>query len=668
MLECAAVSDSEGQDLMFEQHARWLEELQAYTQRGEAVTCRAGYMPLTAITQEIATASADARVHDRMQIHDWESMAADLSDSLDWIGPELLALVDVPARAVHQAITNGVLVPRPNNRPLIDDLKRSDVATLTAVLAAVLDQDDVLVAAWRDLVAGCRDINHVLYPSERIAFLRDTLVGLSEYRRQDRRYFSPISTAVSVLIGYQGSVRQAQAMVGDPIDAAAAYNPQVKANLTDDELESLAARCILERPPTGDYVIWFRLSEGYFVGSDPCVTHGDVTFYEAQALASLLAHHDTAREVLDVVPEELLTDEIREMQLSGKVDDHNGFQYEPGLVYARVAAHDVEHHRAVETAKILMDSVLAVVGVPERMWKVLGGDLIFNSSSWNPRGARWGLKEPRPDPVYYQNDHFATDLARFTADGHLITAETAHQLQPALRLSSTLKDTSRADPEAIVMAAVRAIEHCNTWTAPTGGLKWYRFIDHYLTDVYTLRSFAKRVVLDVFEAAQQYPDHTPGATPPPELDAVQQDIILDGGWGTRIDSPKTIAHVATLRGLYANHWLARRLAESDDILSSPAALSAAFDTERHRVAARVRRLTRSRNAAVHGGTLSEAACSTITDCALTLAQEALNTAIWAIVTGQQLDAYAVSRRDEHRQRIQILTSGGDLANLFKLTP
>lgn len=121
MIERAALSDSGGHDWMFEQHARWLEELQAYTQREEAVTCRAGYMPLTAIAQEIATACADARVHDHMQVDSWESMAADLSDSLDWIGPELLALVGTPARAVHQAITNGVLVPRPNRRPQIDD-------------------------------------------------------------------------------------------------------------------------------------------------------------------------------------------------------------------------------------------------------------------------------------------------------------------------------------------------------------------------------------------------------------------------------------------------------------------------------------------------------------------------------------------------------------------
>jgi hypothetical protein len=655
--------------MLFEQHDRWLEELLEYTNRKEAVTCRSGYMPLTAIAQEITIACADARVHDHMQIDSWESMAADLSDSLDWIGPNLLVLVDTAARRVHHAITNDLLVPRPPNpRPRIDDTKRPIVAAQTAALAAVLDRDDVLGAAWRDLVAGCRDINHALYPSERIAFLRDTLVGLSEYRKQDRRYFSPISTAVQVLIGYQTSVRQAQAMVGDPVDNAP-YNPHAKADLTEAERADLAARCILERPPADDYVVWFRLSEGYFVGRDPYVTHGDITFYEAQALASLLIHQDRAREVLDVVPEELLTDEIRDLQKSGKVDEHTGFEYAPGLVYARVTVHDVERHRAVDTARMHLDTVLAVVGVHEHMWKVLGGHLFYDSSPWNPIGARWGLKEPLPEPVFYQNDHFATDLARFTADGHLITAETAQRLKRSLRLSSALTNTPQDDSEAIVMAAVRAIEHCNTWTAPLAGHRWYGFIDEYLTDWYTLRAFAQRVVLDVFAAAHEYqPDHTPGAVPPPELDAIRQDIILDGGWGTRIDSPKTTAHVAALRGIYANHWLARRLAESDDILSSVAALSTAFDGEQLRVDARVKRLTRTRNAAIHGGPLSDAACGTIADFARTLAQQALNTTIWAIVTGQQVDTYATSQRDEYRQRIENLNQGGDLANLFTLTP
>jgi hypothetical protein len=315
---------------MFEQHERWLEELCEYTNREGAASCYSGYMPLTAIMQEIAAACADIREHTSQQSASWESMATDLSDCLDGIGPGLMALVDTAGRAVHRAITNDLLVTGPNGGRRLDDTKRPIVAAHTARLAKALDQDDALVAAWRDLVAACQDIDHVRYPSERIAFLRDSLVGLSEYRNQDRRYFSPISTAVQVLVGNQASVWEAQAMVGDPVDDEAPCDPNAKADLTEAERADLAARRILERPPTGKYVVWFRLNHGY-LREDPCVTHGDITFYEAQTLASALIHHDRAREVFDVVPEELLTDEIRDLQLSTDVNETTGFEYIPGL-------------------------------------------------------------------------------------------------------------------------------------------------------------------------------------------------------------------------------------------------------------------------------------------------------------------------------------------------
>jgi hypothetical protein len=669
MTNPGALSDSGGHDRMFEQHDRWLEELLEYTNREEAVTCRSGYMPLTAIAQEIGDACADAREHDHMQVPSWESMASDLSDGLGWIGPELSALVGTLGQAIHHAITNGLLVPRTNARPRLDDTKRPDVGTQTTALAAVFDRDDVLVAAWRDLVAACQDIDHVRYPSERIAFLRDTLVGFSEHRKQDRRHFSPISTAVQVLIGNPMSVRQAQAMVGDPIDTSVPFDPRTPVGLTENERADLAARYILKRPVPKSYVVWFRLSPGYFRHAR-CLTHGDVTFYEAQALASLLANHDSAREVLDVVPEELLTDEIRDLQGSAKVDDHIGFQYLPGLVYARVTVHDVEHHRAVEAARMHLDAVLAVITVHEHMWKVLGGHLFYDidNPQRNPLLPRWGLKEPRPETTFHENDHFARDLTAFTADGHLITAEIARQLRPPQRLMSALTDAQKIDSEAIVMAAVRAIEHCNTWTAPAGGHRWYGFVDEYLVDEYTLTAFAQRVVLDVFAAVEQYlPDHTPGAVHPPELDAIRREII-ENEWGTRIDSLKTVAHVAALRRIYADHWMARRLAETDDIISSGAALGVAFGDEQTRIDARVKRLTRSRNAAIHGGPLSQAACGTIADFASTIAVKALNNTIRAIVDGQQAQAHAVSRRHEFHQRIENLQQGGDLANLFTLTP
>jgi hypothetical protein len=51
-----------------------------------------------------------------------------------------------------------------------------------------------------------------------------------------------------------------------------------------------------------------------------------------------------------------------------------------------------------------------------------------------------------------------------------------------------------------------------------------------------------------------------------------------------------------------------------------------------------------------------------------LALQALNTTIWATVTGQQVDAYATSQRDDYHRRTLRLTQGGDLTNLFALVP
>ncbi|WP_425005028.1 hypothetical protein [Mycolicibacterium sp. S3B2] len=650
---------------MFEQRERWLEELRAYTDEKDSVTSTSGRMPWDAIVREIDAACSDARPHGRQQIRDWQSRATDLTDSLDWTGPELLALVGIPARAVVGAITTGLLVTTAG-KPTLDDTKRPAVGIRASVLLGALDSDALLVAAWRDLVAACRRPDHTRFPADRIAFLRDTLIGLIKYRNQDLHHTSPISTAVSVLHGGAGSVELAQEMVGDAVQAPTT-NPHNRSRLTDQQLADLAERCIVLPPPTGNYIVWLRLSPG-FIGDVACVTHGGITFYDAMDLARALLDHDMAREMLDVVPEELLTDEIRDLQASNSVDDYVGFEYDPELVYARVTITNVEHHRAVDAARTYLAAVLTVVGVHEGMWKILDGYLLYDGEPSYLPEARWGLKEPRPDPVFHQNDHFTADLEELNAKGKLITAEAAASLQPALRLFTALTQPPLSDPEATVMAAVRAIEHCNTWTAPGHGLHWSEYINQFLIDEYTVNAFARRVGYDGFAAVVAYrPDRSLGAVPPPELETVRKDITVPG-WGTRIDIRKVVSHVTTLKRVYAQHWLVRRLAETEDTLSSGTALAAAFDAERYRVDCMVKRLTRSRNAAIHGGPLSDAACGTVARFAATLARQAVTAAIWATINGEQLDTYATHRRHEFQQRIQNLTQGGDVMNLFRLTP
>ncbi|MEU1982080.1 hypothetical protein [Nocardia sp. NPDC019395] len=649
---------------MFEQRDRWLEELDEYTGRKETITWRAGRMPLTAIVDEISNACADARQHTGQQVRDWRSIASDLDEAATWIGPQLQTLVGPKATVVYQTIMNRLLVPKTNGRGYnLEDSVRPVIAGQVDTLAKALEPDDALVAAWSDLVEACRDTDYAKYPHERVAYLRDTLVGLSDLRRQGRWFWSPMSTAVKVLFGYASSVRDAQVMVGDPVDPITPENFNAPTNLTDSELATLAERCIVQTPATGDYVVWFRIHPAFVKGYE-CMTHGNVTFYDAQQLASALCDHERARETFSVVPEELLTEKIRELQLSNDMDEFSGFEYLPQLAYARVAVDRVERHRAVEMARLYLDTVLAVAGAPEEMWQVLSGTLLFGDGSYNPRPTEWGPKHPMPNPVFFQNDYFSTNLSEMTADGFLITSERAQQLQPVLALLNALTSVPREDPQAIVTAAVRAIEHCNTWVAPHEKYSWYAFAEEYLFDEFAVIALANRIGHDVFAAVVQHrPDRTPGASDDPALRAIQDDIE-ESGWGSRIDVRKALPHMGTLRRSYSKHWLVRQLSETDDILRSTTALGSSFDAEFRLLNARVGRLTRSRNAAIHGGTLSTAACESIADFALAMGRSALNTVIRAIVTGETVSMYATRQRDQYRRRIDNLRRGGDLKYLF----
>ncbi|ULN44889.1 hypothetical protein MI170_15930 [Mycolicibacterium goodii] len=50
------------------------------------------------------------------------------------------------------------------------------------------------------------------------------------------------------------------------------------------------------------------------VKGGPSVSHGDMTFYNASRLAPALTDPDIVREMFDVLPEELLIEEIRQFQ------------------------------------------------------------------------------------------------------------------------------------------------------------------------------------------------------------------------------------------------------------------------------------------------------------------------------------------------------------------
>lgn len=652
-------------DDILDQRERWLEELREYVHEDASVICEAGYMSLPAITDEIAQATLDPQPHDGQQKNDWISRAEDLDDSLSWTGPELAALVTAAVHDLHRSIASELLTGR--SKPSVDDSKRAVVTKEVDTLGVLLDRDDALVAAWRDLIAACKNLDHTTFPVERVKYLRDTVFALCHRRKQDRGSFGQLRMALDVLLGSDHTVRRAQRDLGVDVEPS---DLEIGADspLTSVELQSLSERCIVAPTYTGDYVVWFRIDHA-FVKGDYCVNHGAVTFYPAISLAGALTNHDSARDLYRVVPEELLTDRVREVQLSEDdgPNEHHGFEYQPGLVYVRVEVSQVERHLARSRARTLLDAVLKVISTSENTWEILGGALLFGEGEWfHYHSLSWGPKHAFVShKLDYMNDNFTESLEDFNSRGVPITADTAEALLPVLQLQDELLNAPEANPESVVRAAVRAIEHCNTWTERPS-LKWTEFVTKYLFDIYTVEKFAHRTVAGVFQGAVAHvPDHSPGASPIPELSDIAEDI-RDHKWDGPIIRAKTVAHTAALRRIYKDHWLARSLAELDDILATPAALAAAFAEETQRVEACTARLRRARNAAIHGGPISLAACETIAVFARRIAGMALSNVIEAVIDGVNVEAHTLARRTRYRTRVANLTQLGDLENLFDL--
>ena len=645
---------------MFEQRERWLEELSAHVGREEAVTGSSGRMNLVAIAAEIVNADADERTQKRIHVPNWESMARDLHDTTEYLGPEAYSLARDASAALIQSIDDLFVEQQDEHgqaRRSIDNERRPRVKASAAQLFELLNDDSMMIAMWRDLIAACQNPNHADYSYDRVGFLRDNVVALQEHRRQDPGHWGLIKTSVEILFDYGASVQRAQVHVGDP---PIVFDPRQQGQPTGLTLEQrldLANRWIVRRPVTNDVVVWFRINKAYITNTD-CSVHANISFYSAQSLASGILDHNFAHGHYAVVPEELLTEKILAAQSRiDEITEYHGFEHKAGLVYARIALHDVESHRAVKEARHQLDCLLSLLSPPEHMWTILKGQLVFDGA-WNPRPLEWGPKRDREPWTYFGNDHVARDLRNLGGTGLQVTPDVADRLTSVRQLSEALKAVPRTDPEGIVMAAVRAIEHCNTWTT-RGRKQWTEFITSYLLDGFTRVSFLKRALEHTAVAiVSTKPNRSPGAPPVPELDAIRE-AVSGGIGGTNFNLEIAMRQIKLLREIYAEHPLARPLAELEAVLQSGTSIGRAMDEERERVNARVARLTRSRNAAIHGGPMSAAACDSIADFARDLADQALNVVTQAIVRNESIPEYMRATRDENRQRNEALRTTGD---------
>jgi hypothetical protein len=405
-----------------------------------------------------------------------------------------------------------------------------------------------------------------------------------------------------------------------------------------------------------DCIVWLRLAPTHLSQFE--VTHGEVTFYNASYLSGHVGHPELA-DRFQVPPVEVLTPpEVPPLVREGEVEWEDNWH----MAYARVSLPDTEVHLAEIKARTLVEALKAVNHAEPGTWELMKGSILFV----NGRRSRfsWGPKRDVEDRYYPQNDRMGQDIERMSRSARKLDAQSIDALQDAIGMSATLKTALHESPQATVMAAVRAIEHVNVWT--TAGIQnWADFVSDYFKKAQSRVRLAEFIAHFTGQALQNVPDNRPGAPHIPELADLSSKLFrLDRYGHTAFHVRAAADHVARLKAIYADHWLVRGLGEMEAIMTTPAAMHGRLEERGRRFDRHLRRLKRLRNAAIHGGPVSQATCQSVAVFAHNLGHQCLNEAMRALLTGRDVSSHMDDYRADHIDRYERVRTTGDIDALF----
>ena len=149
-----------------------------------------------------------------------------------------------------------------------------------------------------------------------------------------------------------------------------------------------------------------------------------------------------------------------------------------------------------------------------------------------------------------------------------------------------------------------------------------------------------------------------------ELAQISSSIWTFVGPHEALDRRAAADYVPALHRIYADHWLARGLRELEVTFATTTDMYARLEEHGRQFDRHLGRLKRLRNAAIHGGPVSEAGCQSVAGFAFRLGHQCLNQAMRALFTGNDIPSYMNNFRDDQIERYERIRTTGDIDALF----
>ncbi|MEZ0382111.1 hypothetical protein [Mycobacterium sp. pW045] len=645
--------------MLIRQHERDVEELHVQLGFRETITSSGAVMTLPAATADLKSWVADRRKFLSVQYTDWMQVIADFHDSAAATGPKLTGVVTPITTCIEPALRtllHSSIAADGTPTYGIDNAKRADLLTLLEQLVTELGSDAAIIAAWRDLVKSAQRLSRAV---DEVSFRRDTLFAVAQGRNLDViGSFGLFSSLREVLTDTPSAV---QRELDD--EAGVEHKPVFPPNWEPTGVPTwrrlqLCERILTREPYRGDCIVWLRLAPTSLPHHE--VTHGQVAFYNASYLSACVGHPEFA-DNFRTPPTELLNPVLpghEPILRAGEVEWENDWN----MAYARVVLPDTELHTAEAKARTLVEALKSVNHAAKDTWKILNGSILFVDGERRSR-LSWGPKHDIAERYYPENDWMGRDIENMSRFDRPLDTQSMQDLQAAIQLSTALKAAADESPHAVVMTAVRAIEHANAW-ATSGVKNWADFASSYLKKDQARIRFVEFISYFIRSAIDSVPDRRPGAPAQSELFEIRSRL-------ERFVWPHDVFHVrgavdevSALRRIYADHWLARGLGELETALATPAGMYARLEEYGQRFDRHLKRLRRLRNSAIHGGPVSDAGCESVATFAFNLGHQCLNEVMRALLTGHEISSHMDEYRANHIERFERIRTVGDVDALF----
>jgi len=577
-----------------------------------------------------------------------ESSIEDLTNAYEKLGAEVKKLLDTEMTALNSPLSQFIST-LPSGDPTGYG---ADAKSKLLVLMAKAKSEDVLIAAWQDVVEGCRDIS---LRSEDLELRRDNLWRFAKALGYNLSHLGLGHELTGIIDDRAFEIATAQAELGErDYPTPAEIDPRVEAGMSIDDRLNLCERILRLMPPKADNIIWLYIMNATLSGVK--VEAGNsVTFYSMEWVRPNVLGDNPRK---DQLPPELFDGDKPTLSKYEFPEESRTRKF----VLARVDLGNGFTSTAPSLASSVVSAMLALAGrINSDAWKLLDGFVHYTDGKLHTTS---GVYVPEPMPLLPVHDYTAFMVNELKPEFSTLSAAGAGSLlDKTVEARKWLSDAATLEPLSKIIISVRVLELIHRWTT-SDRLSWHKYWRDLLKDIWCQEIISERL----FELCNRalHDLHSP------LIDAERQEIkdmakdILEpsGGLMVQYHGDAALLKLDRLADIYKNFPIVRGLKEQSAYFKSGQDLADEWNQRSEQFDMLMNRLVRYRNSAQHGGPLDEEVAATSDNFAHFISSLAVRNTLRALLDGNAPDAAQVTNKNNAHQHLVDLEGGNSPALLF----